>query len=469
MRFAQKWPSTPSPMSGKKFFPRPRFQTWPKKKSEPPPLEDSDAAQNCEVFGDVYAVTAGVEATVHILTADARGQRCANGGATFAATLANAERLYELKVSDKNDGGYLCKYAVSAAGEYKLSIEMNGHDVFGSPFPVRVAPSSADPDETLLLRGLRTATPGVGSALRIATRDKFGNKCRTGGEALEAAVDGPASVVSLTDHGDGTYTAVYEVDTDYDGSAVVVSVTLRGRHIRGSPFSPDIPYDPASSRQRGPRRKRGGGRQPPRIIAPKATSHPAVPETPTVPPPTAKPPQHPQVPTKAPHTKAKKKPSPTSPVETVSNMLRTVDGDASIGEALANARLRPVFDHYARHLSDIQGGVRYLALDDDDDKTTRGFAALARDFDIVPNLLTRKQLARCFSAVTTSRRADPAGLTYDQFRSVVAVVALVAFSKPHYEVLHATNVAKLELLLERWGLADSIRLDDILRGRRRRQ
>ena len=39
-----------------------------------------------------------------------------------------------------------------------------------------------------------------------------------------------------------------------------------------------------------------------------------------------------------------------------------------------------------------------------------------------------------------------------------------AFDKPHYQALYTTNAAKLSVLLERWGLADPVRLE-IIRNR----
>ena len=89
---------------------------------------------------------------------------------------------------------------------------------------------------------------------------------------------------------------------------------------------------------------------------------------------------------------------------------------------------------------------------------------LGRDFEICPHPLPKSALHKCYSAVANQHGSNPYGLTYAQFLDLVAVLGRAAFDKPHYQALYTTNAAKLSVLLERWGLADPVRLE-IIRNR----
>ena len=473
---------------------------------------DDDVAENCEVFGDgVYAAVAGERAVFSIAAGDGKGARLRTGGLRFEAILENGGRLYHLNVTDCDNGIYECSYRVSAAGDYELSVLLNGEThLFGSPFSVCVnaGESTATCSRLLRDRGLRTAIAGVSTPIRVEARDRFGNVRRIGGDAIEASVDGPAAILALSDNGDGTYEAVYEVDADADTEEVRVSIMLRGNHVKGSPFSPNVigssssgrtssrrlhskaAVTPSSDKQQrfSPRSSRRKHKipQPTETKKEETTSSPVQEDAPKThvscennrhevvvheeaeKPKTSFFDEQNEVASvsKEHHAIAAKKKSRLAPkkpllVNTIGAILPSLSGDAAVTEALANARLREVFDHYSRFLSaSIRTGRRLLPLED----TTRcGLGLLARDFEIVPNLLSRKQLAACFAAVSSARRADPAGLTYDQFTAVIALVAVLAFSKPHYDLLQATDLEKVTLLLERWGVADPIRFAEILR------
>lgn len=101
---------------------------------------------------------------------------------------------------------------------------------------------------------------------------------------------------------------------------------------------------------------------------------------------------------------------------------------------------------------------------DDEHSGRAGLVALCRDFDVCPHLLSADAVRACFRAATAHARAENYGLPYAQFLDVVALMAKAAFSGDRWGDAYATDAAKLAALLERWGLADPVRLE-LLKGR----
>ena len=87
-------------------------------------------------------------------------------------------------------------------------------------------------------RGLHTAIVKQCAQFLITAFDAQGQRRDTGGDAFAVTVHGvrpPASLrVKLHDHANGTYTAEFKPEVS---GQLVVTVTLDGVHLRGSPFT----------------------------------------------------------------------------------------------------------------------------------------------------------------------------------------------------------------------------------------
>ncbi|KAH8048393.1 hypothetical protein JL721_11954 [Aureococcus anophagefferens] len=427
-------------------------------------LGDEDAKRCYPTGAGLFNATCGSPAAFVVETLDERGDPLDSGGLSFTATLENESHLFKLDVVDENSGTYACEYRVAPPpGLYELSILLNDEfHVEGSPF--------------------------------TCTRAAHGHDLASGGAAVEVRIDGPAAVVALTDDGDGSYTCCYEVE-DATGSGdalgerpdawvaarrgraapashpldskVLVHVLLDSKHVAGSPFAPEIVPAAAPEQAPPPPKRAASPRDAPSPAATPRLTHADY--TPRKSPASsnrsdASPEPLPPPPAATARTPDKLKLA-ARPLLSPGDMLKATHRDRAVHDALqaSEGQLREVFLHYA-HLPDASTSIavdKYLVFDDDRGK---GLVNLGRDFEICPHLLPKSALHKCYSAVANQHGSNPYGLTYAQFLDLVAVLGRAAFDKPHYQALYTTNAAKLSVLLERWGLADPVRLE-IIRNR----
>ena len=146
----------------------------------------------------------------------------ANGQAQLSVTLEGPTRQSAASVPQpevrRAPGGevglYTASYKMREAGEYKLRVKVDGYSLPGSPFRLSARPGETD--------ATRTTAHGKGldgrwQAGRLATftiisRDRFGNKCLSGGcqwrvTYMSSGGDGNEREqhASVTDNSDGTY------------------------------------------------------------------------------------------------------------------------------------------------------------------------------------------------------------------------------------------------------------------------
>lgn len=146
----------------------------------------------------------------------------ANGQAQLSVTLEGPTRQSaasvpqpEVRRAPSGEVGlYTASYKMREAGEYKLRVKVDGYSLPGSPFRLSARPGETD--------ATRTTAHGKGldgrwQAGRLATftiisRDRFGNKCLSGGcqwrvTYMSSGGDGNEREqhASVTDNSDGTY------------------------------------------------------------------------------------------------------------------------------------------------------------------------------------------------------------------------------------------------------------------------
>lgn len=208
-----------------------------------------EVAQLVRAFGPgLFGAEAGRPAQFVLQMYDRDGAPVSLGGLNFTATLMDDECLFHVRVIDNDNGTYSAHYVIARPSTYVLNIRLNDeHDIFGSPFHVEVVPSQTVA-EKCTCHGDCLTTGFIANrtnTFTLVSRDAFGNQKSKGGDVFELGVMGAAALRGLEDHGDGSYTcsidAMNPIEMDQITSAsLMVSVTLYGKHVAGSPFRPII-------------------------------------------------------------------------------------------------------------------------------------------------------------------------------------------------------------------------------------
>ena len=155
-----------------------------------------------------------------------------HGGDNFDVVISGVESP-ACTVTDNGDGKYPATYTPTKPGSLEIAITYEGEHIKGSPFSVDVVGPSAG-QSYATGSGVEGANADEPAEITIFSVDSSGNRVTSGGDPFEIAVSGPESPsVPVKDNGDGTYSGDYTVATPgyYD-----VAVTLRGEHIKDSPF-----------------------------------------------------------------------------------------------------------------------------------------------------------------------------------------------------------------------------------------
>ena len=132
-------------------------------------------ASQCKVSGDgLTSAMARQAASFTIEACDAHGQRLAVGGERFTVAL-HGMSVVHVTVSDNEDGTYTCQFRASVSGAYRLSIQLHGVALPGSPFALTVLRPKPCPSKCVLSGpGLSQAATREITYLDIEFRDALG-------------------------------------------------------------------------------------------------------------------------------------------------------------------------------------------------------------------------------------------------------------------------------------------------------
>ena len=237
-------------------------------------------ASHSVAFGRNASLThavAGEQTEFYVLAKDTFGnQEHASAAGDFNVTLHGPGGLRApAAVRDQLDGMYAISYTPTVAGVYSIDVLFNQLHVYGSPYTTLVSPGKAHPPHSLVLcaDGAPCATKlGVAGELQhfqVRARDVHKNPCRRGGAGVAALLavakarkaitmvaggggggvmavaekrdGGAAHPVEVLDTADGLYTVQYRIN---EAGTYLLSVTMDGAHIDGSPFTTVIEPGP---------------------------------------------------------------------------------------------------------------------------------------------------------------------------------------------------------------------------------
>ena len=193
-----------------------------------------------------------------IVSRDSEGNDCATGGEKVEALLLLPPRSSDesplmsklrsetrgagvpVAALDLGDGRYSASYRVLPAGNYQLSITIDGEHIAGSPFATKVKPgTTCAANSKVEGDGRLRATAGEKTSLTIRAVDCYGNAATSGGDPFGVSLlkgGMPSVVAEVLDRNDGTYFATY---TPSVSGLWMLHVTTGGSggHASGSPFS----------------------------------------------------------------------------------------------------------------------------------------------------------------------------------------------------------------------------------------
>jgi hypothetical protein len=176
--------------------------------------------------------TAGDPTPISIRLKDQFGTPVTGAAGTIAVSVEGANSVGAATVHEDGGGSYTATYTPTRTGADHVAVRVSGTPLSGSPFNSLVGPGPASAQMTTAVV-TKSGFLFTRVDVRVTTRDGQGNLMGRGGERVEVQVNG-GDVLIAADNGDGTYTQSFLTFA----SNIVVSVTLNGVPISGSPFRP---------------------------------------------------------------------------------------------------------------------------------------------------------------------------------------------------------------------------------------
>jgi adhesin/invasin len=183
-------------------------------------------------------------ATVTLTAKDANGNLITTGGATvvFGLGTGTASGLFS-GIVDNGDGTYTATFTGSTAGTNTITATVNGNAVTTTAPTIVVTPSLSQSAVSVNPSGVPS---GDTTSVTFTARDSAGNQLTTGGLnvvfSLVSPHGGDGTFSSVTDNGDGTYTATF---TGASIGANSITATVEGIAITSTPA--DITITPSLS------------------------------------------------------------------------------------------------------------------------------------------------------------------------------------------------------------------------------
>ena len=177
----------------------------------PGPVDSATSA----VELSAVSVASGSLVTVALQAKDAAGNDLTSGGATVAFALGTSGGGQGTfgPVTDNSNGTYAATFTGSVAGSNTITATINGHAVTTLAPTFTVTPGSVDPATSFVELSAASVASGSSDIVSLQAVDAAGNVLSSGGAtvafALGTAGGGQGTFGPVTDHGNGTYTAIF--------------------------------------------------------------------------------------------------------------------------------------------------------------------------------------------------------------------------------------------------------------------
>ncbi|OUS31017.1 hypothetical protein A9Q99_04925, partial [Gammaproteobacteria bacterium 45_16_T64] len=183
-----------------------------------------------QIIGVPGSVTAdGVSASaITVQLKDSQGNNLTSGGHTIVIAQTGSATLSS--VSDNGDGTYSATATNTVAETVTISGTLDGTAITDTTDLIFIAGNAASAAQSTLSASPTSVTAdGTStSTITVQAKDAFGNNLTSGGLTIALSNDGSATINTLSDNGDGTYTATINSVT---AESVTVSGTLNGSTI----------------------------------------------------------------------------------------------------------------------------------------------------------------------------------------------------------------------------------------------
>ncbi|NUP98972.1 MAG: Ig-like domain-containing protein, partial [Armatimonadetes bacterium] len=188
--------------------------------------------------------TVGAPTVITVQARDSAGNARTEGGDVVVVTISGANNA-TATVVDNTDGTYTATYTPTASGVDQVAISLGGTALTGSPFPSTVAGGATVPGQSTA--NVPNGTVGTPTVITVQARDSEGNARTVGGDEVVVTVSGSNTASpTVTDNGNGTYTAQY---TPASPGTDQVAITLNGGAVSGSPFTSLVMANASSGAQ----------------------------------------------------------------------------------------------------------------------------------------------------------------------------------------------------------------------------
>jgi adhesin/invasin len=181
----------------------------------------------------VDSIAAGDTVRAVLDAVDASGRHLVGGGRTvvFGLSGGTSDGTF-LPLPDGDDGTYSALFVGATAGTItSLGATIDGAAVTSAAPSLRVVPGPASPSGSQVLVSRDTIAVGDTAVLTLEARDVFGNRLSGGGLSVTFTASGGTGVSAgtidvVTDHLDGSYTAVFHATTA--GTPTTIGATIDG-------------------------------------------------------------------------------------------------------------------------------------------------------------------------------------------------------------------------------------------------
>ncbi len=176
--------------------------------------------------------TAGVVTTVSIHLEDEFGTEVEDAAGSLRVRIEGANPG-DADVTELGSGDYSASYTPTATGTDRITVEVDGTPVTGSPLFSVVSPGPAAASRTTAQIN-RAGGFFFEITVLVTARDAQGNLVGHGGDRVQLQIEGSDLVREAEDNGDGTYSDRFV--TILSNPRIVIA--LNGEEISGSPYGP---------------------------------------------------------------------------------------------------------------------------------------------------------------------------------------------------------------------------------------